>query len=158
MITLTSQAHTQTSTVTNPTTVHPFLPKQITTLDVQVVVLVVEPEQALWLPVAELLQSPPPVKSGHNIMLYYPKNGTIGKGFLTHEDRDAFEFYGYDCVYVISDNAAARAWATRNSLTAISKADAQEILDREVTTWQAKWDSQEHPDSTDERPEIGDIK
>ena len=91
-------------------------------------------------------------------MLYYSKNGTIGKGFLTHEDRDAFEFYGYDCVYAVSDNDAAKAWATRNSLTEISKADAQEILDGEVLTWRAKWDSQEHPDPTDERPEIVGIE
>ena len=91
-------------------------------------------------------------------MLYFPKNGTIGKGFLTHADRDAFEFTGYGCVYAVSDNAAAKAWATRNSLTAISKADAQEILDREVLTWRAKWDLQEHPDPTDERPEIVAIR
>jgi hypothetical protein len=85
-------------------------------------------------------------------MLYYPKNGIIGKGFLTHEDRDAFEFYGYDCIYVVSDNSAAKAWATRNSLTEISKTEAQGILDGKVTTHQAKWDSEEHPDPTDERP------
>lgn len=114
----------------------------------------------MWLQVVELLQLHLPAKSGHNIMLYYPKNGIIGKGFLTHEDRDAFEFYGYDCIYVVSDNSAAKAWATRNSLTEISKTEAQGILDGKVTTHQAKWDSGElsWDDSADERPVSVGIK
>ena len=56
-----------------------------------------------------------------------------GKGFFTHEDRNAFYLSGHaGDVWVVGNTASGRAWIDRVSGTAKTKAEAQAIVDGKI--------------------------
>lgn len=67
-------------------------------------------------------------------MLYFQAINT-GYGFITHEDRAAFDISGLCCdLWLTSDNAAARAWAVRNNAVELTQEEAQAIIDANPPT------------------------
>jgi len=65
-----------------------------------------------------------------------------GKGFFTHQDRNAFYLSGHPGdVWSIGNNAAGVSWINRISGTAKVKADAQAIVDAKVEEAQTAWDA-----------------
>ena len=65
-----------------------------------------------------------------------------GKGFFTHEDRNAFFLSGHaGDVWVVGNNAAGVSWINRVTGTGKTKAEAQTIvdgkIDEAIVTWEA---------------------
>jgi len=78
----------------------------------------------------------------------------FGKNFFTHADRSAFYLSGHPGdVWVVGNNTAGISWINRVNGTAKVKADAQAIVDTEVESQQAEWDSLADEDKTPRRPE-----
>ena len=64
-----------------------------------------------------------------------------GKGFFTHEDRNAFYLSGHGGnVWAVGNNAHGISWINRVNGTAKVKAEAQAIVDAAIETQQAAWD------------------
>ena len=74
-----------------------------------------------------------------------------GKDFFTHQDRNDFYLsshpgpgYGETppgaMVWVVGNNAAGLSWINRVSGTAITKAEAQAIVDEKIEARQVRWD------------------
>ena len=64
-----------------------------------------------------------------------------GKGFFTHQDRNAFYLSGHaGDVWVIGNNAHGVSWINRISGTAKLKAEAQAIVDGKIEEAQAECD------------------
>ena len=67
---------------------------------------------------------------------------STGKGFFTHQDRNAFYLSGHaGDVWVIGNNAHGVSWINRISGTAKLKAEAQAIVDGKIEESQAEWDA-----------------
>ena len=65
-----------------------------------------------------------------------------GKGFITHVDSRKFWIGGYPGnVWVCDDIPESRDWGARNSATSKTKAEAQTIVNTEVTNQQNAWDA-----------------
>ena len=76
-----------------------------------------------------------------------------GKGFFTHQDRNAFYLSGHvGDVWVVGNNAAGISWINRVSGTAKVKADAQAIVDGKVEESQAAWDALPEADKAPATP------
>ena len=65
-----------------------------------------------------------------------------GKDFFTHEERTNFYLSGQPGnVWVVGDNTHGDAWIAKVSGVSKTQAEAQAIVDAEVATAQADWDS-----------------
>ena len=65
-----------------------------------------------------------------------------GKGFFTHQDRNAFYLSGHPGdVWSIGNNAHGVSWINRVNGAAKVKADAQAIVDAKIEESQATWDA-----------------
>jgi len=82
-------------------------------------------------------------------LFIYGTATNTGKGFFTHQDRLDFYLSGYPGnVWVVGNNEKGAVWlASKNGITK-TKAEAQAIVDAEVTAAQAAWDAM----SEEERP------
>ena len=81
-----------------------------------------------------------------------------GKGFITHDDSRRFWISGQPAnVWVCTDCAESRHWVARNNGTSKTKAEAQTLVNTEVTNNQNAWDalSDEAKAQTSGRP--GDV-
>jgi hypothetical protein len=75
-------------------------------------------------------------------MSYYTI-GRITQGFVTHADREVSNLNPTQIqnIIVIEETSAGAAWLSRNSLSAISKADAQAAYDSFVDDLIENWSS-----------------
>ncbi len=65
-----------------------------------------------------------------------------GKGFFTHEDRDAAHLSGHPGnIWCVGDNNAA--WIERVGGTEKTLGEAQDIMDGVITDLQSAWDSED---------------
>ena len=81
-----------------------------------------------------------------------------GKGFITHDDSRRFWISGQPAnVWVCTDCAESRHWVARNNGVSKTKAEAQTLVNTEVTNNQNAWDalSDEAKAQTSGRP--GDV-
>ena len=81
-----------------------------------------------------------------------------GKGFITHDDSRRFWISGYPGnVWVTTDCVESRHWVARNNGVSKTKAEAQALVNTEVTNNQNAWDalSDEAKAKTSGRP--GDV-
>lgn len=68
-----------------------------------------------------------------------------GKGFITHAEQEneqplnAKGFPGN--VWIVNDNATGRNWLTKVNGVLKTKAEAQALVDAEITAQQAAWDA-----------------
>ena len=77
-----------------------------------------------------------------------------GKGFFTHQDRNAFYLSGHvGDVWVVGNNAHGVSWINRVSGTAKVKAEAQAIVDGKIEEGQAEWDVLPESKKAHTRPE-----
>ena len=65
-----------------------------------------------------------------------------GKGFFTHQDRQNFYLAGHPGnVWVISKNEKGALWLAAKNGVSKTHAEAQAIVDAEVTAAQEAWDA-----------------
>ena len=65
-----------------------------------------------------------------------------GKGFFTAEDRRAFFLRGYPAdVWCIGNNVDGARWLAEKNGVEKTKAEAQALVDAEVTAAQTAWDA-----------------
>ena len=65
-----------------------------------------------------------------------------GKGFFTAEDRRAFFLRGYPAdVWMIGNNVEGAMWLAEKNGVEKTKAEAQALVDAEVTAAQTAWDA-----------------
>jgi hypothetical protein len=66
-----------------------------------------------------------------------------GKGFITHSDSSKYQVSGFpgNVWQIPADNQDANLWVNKVAGTFKTKAEAQAIVDVEVTAAQAAWDS-----------------
>ena len=65
-----------------------------------------------------------------------------GKGFFTHQDRNAFYLAGHPGdIWVVGNNAHGVSWINRVNGTAKVKVDAQAIVDGKIEEAQTVWDA-----------------
>tara|TARA_A100001201_G_scaffold65679_1_gene61632 strand:- start:587 stop:856 length:270 start_codon:yes stop_codon:yes gene_type:complete len=76
-------------------------------------------------------------------MLY--AEGTIaGTGFVTHDDRtNGLNPVQYGNIIVVEDTSAGNAWLSRNSLTGITKSQAQSSYDSYMDNIIDNWNDSE---------------
>ena len=59
----------------------------------------------------------------------YIKAISTGKGFVTHEDREAFDISGIGHnLWEVQDNAAGQAWVTRVGGEVLTKEEAEDLI------------------------------
>tara|TARA_R100000805_G_C3598689_1_gene99557 strand:+ start:571 stop:864 length:294 start_codon:yes stop_codon:yes gene_type:complete len=76
-------------------------------------------------------------------LFMYGTATNTGKGFFTHEDRLNFFLRGYPGdVWVIGNNEKGALWLAEKNGVEKTKAEAQAIVDAEVTAAQEAWDAQ----------------
>ena len=75
-------------------------------------------------------------------LFIYGTATNTGKGFFTHQDRLDFHLSGYPAnVWVVGNNEKGAVWlASKNGITK-TKAEAQAIVDAEITAAQTEWDA-----------------
>ena len=74
--------------------------------------------------------------------MYYVVATNVGKGFVTHEDRQRFWIKGYPAdVWVADNNGHAYDWKERVGGVDKTKAEAQALIDTEVASAQAAFDA-----------------
>lgn len=78
-----------------------------------------------------------------------------GKGFITHDDASKFQISGFpgNVWQIPANNQDANLWVNKVAGIWKTKAEAQVIVDAEVATAQAAWDSL--PDSEKNREPFG---
>jgi hypothetical protein len=65
-----------------------------------------------------------------------------GKGFFTHQDRLDFYLSGHPAnVWVIGNNEKGAAWLSKKNGVEKTKAEAEALVNTEVTTLQTSWDA-----------------
>ena len=77
-----------------------------------------------------------------------------GKGFFTAEDRKKFFLRGYPAnVWMIGNNVDGAMWLAEKNGVEKTKAEAQALIDAEVTAAQEAWDAlSEEARGNTERP------
>ena len=76
-------------------------------------------------------------------LFMYGTATNTGKGFFTHEDRLNFFLRSYPGdVWVIGNNEKGALWLAEKNGVEKTKAEAQAIVDAEVTAAQEAWDAQ----------------
>ena len=75
-------------------------------------------------------------------LFIYGTATNTGKNFFTHQDRLDFFLSGHPGnIWVIGNNEKGAVWlASKNGITK-TKAEAQAIVDTEITAEQAAWDA-----------------
>ena len=71
-------------------------------------------------------------------MQYFVAENT-GKGFITHEDNQKSHISGFPGNVWVTENN--QEWATRVGAVEKTKAEAQAIVDAEITAAQEAWDA-----------------
>ena len=65
-----------------------------------------------------------------------------GKGFFTAEDRRAFFLRGFPAdVWVVGNNEKGAMWLAEKNGVEKTKAEAQALVDAEITAAQTAWDA-----------------
>ena len=81
-----------------------------------------------------------------------------GKGFFTAEDRRKFFLRGYPAnVWMIGNNVDGAMWLAEKNGVEKTKAEAQALIDAEVTAAQEAWDALPEEQKTDMNPRPTDI-
>ena len=76
-------------------------------------------------------------------LFMYGTATNTGKGFFTHADRLNFFLRGYPGdVWVIGNNEKGALWLAEKNGVEKTKAEAQAIVDAEITAAQEAWDAQ----------------
>ena len=75
-----------------------------------------------------------------------------GTGFITHDDSSKFQISGFpgNVWQIPANNQDANLWVNKVAGSFKTKAEAQAIVDAEVTAAQAAWDAL--PDEQKQRP------
>jgi len=74
--------------------------------------------------------------------MYYAVATNVGKGFITHDDRQRFWIRGYPAdVWVADNNGHSYDWIERVGATQKTKAEAQALVDTDVASAQATFDA-----------------
>jgi len=75
-----------------------------------------------------------------------------GKGFITHSDSSKYQVSGFpgNVWQIPADNQDANLWVNKVAGTFKTKAEAQAIVDVEITAAQAAWDAL--PDAQKQEP------
>ena len=75
-------------------------------------------------------------------LFIYGTATNTGKGFFTAEDRRAFFLRGYPAdVWVVGNNEKGALWLAEKNGVEKTKAEAQAIVDAEITAAQEAWDA-----------------
>jgi len=78
-----------------------------------------------------------------------------GKGFFTHQDRNAFYLAGHPGdIWVVGNNAHGVSWINRVNGTAKVKVDAQAIVDAKIEEYQAEWDALPEAEKAPAKPNM----
>jgi len=76
-----------------------------------------------------------------------------GKGFFTAEDRRAFFLRGYPAdVWCIGNNVEGARWLAEKNGVEKTKAEAQALVDAEVTAAQTAWDALSDEEKAEPNP------
>ena len=75
-------------------------------------------------------------------LFIYGTATNTGKGFFTHQDRQNFYLSGHPAnVWVIGYNEKGARWLAEKNGVEKTKAEAQALVDAEVTAAQTAWDA-----------------
>ena len=75
-------------------------------------------------------------------LFMYGTATNTGKGFFTHQDRQDFFLQGHPGnVWVIGKNEKGALWLAEKNVVVKTHAEAQAIVDAEVTAAQTSWDA-----------------
>ena len=75
-------------------------------------------------------------------LFIYGTATNTGKGFFTAEDRRNFFLRGYPAnVWVVGNNEKGALWLAEKNGVEKTKAEAQAIVDAEITAAQEAWDA-----------------
>ena len=75
-------------------------------------------------------------------LFIYGTATNTGKGFFTAEDRRSFYLAGHPAdVWVIGNNEKGARWLAEKNGVEKTKAEAQALVDAEVTAAQTAWDA-----------------
>ena len=75
-------------------------------------------------------------------LFIYGTATNTGKGFFTHQDRQNFYLSGQPAnVWVIGNNEKGARWLAEKNGVEKTKAEAQALVDAEVTAAQEAWDA-----------------
>ena len=75
-------------------------------------------------------------------LFIYGTATNTGKGFFTHQDRQDFFLRGYPAnVWVVGNNEKGAMWLAEKNGVEKTKAEAQALVDAEVTAAQTAWDA-----------------
>ena len=81
-----------------------------------------------------------------------------GKGFFTANDRRKFFLRGYPAnVWMIGNNTDGAMWLAEKNGVEKTKAEAQALIDAEVTAAQEAWDALPEDQKTDLNPRPADV-
>ena len=76
-----------------------------------------------------------------------------GKGFFTAEDRRSFYLAGHPAdVWVIGNNEKGARWLAEKNGVEKTKAEAQALVDAEVTAAQTAWDALSDEEKAEPNP------
>ena len=75
-------------------------------------------------------------------LFIYGTATNTGKGFFTHQDRQNFYLSGHPAdVWVVGNNEKGALWLAEKNGVEKTKAEAQALVDAEVTAAQTAWDA-----------------
>ena len=75
-------------------------------------------------------------------LFIYGTATNTGKGFFTHTDRQNFYLAGHPAdVWVVGNNEKGALWLAEKNGVEKTKAEAQALVDAEVTAAQTAWDA-----------------
>ena len=81
-----------------------------------------------------------------------------GKGFFTADDRRKFFLRGYPAnVWMVGNNTDGAMWLAEKNGVEKTKAEAQALVDAEITAAQAAWDALPEEQKTDMNPRPTEI-
>ena len=81
-----------------------------------------------------------------------------GKGFFTAEDRQKFFLRSYPAnVWMIGNNVDGAMWLAEKNGVEKTKAEAQALIDAEVTAAQEAWDALPEEQKTNMNPRPSDV-
>jgi len=86
-------------------------------------------------------------------LFIYGTATNTGKGFFTREDRLNFFLRGYPAnVWVVGNNEKGALWLAEKNGVEKTKAEAQALVDAEITAAQEAWDALPEEQKTDMNP------